>query len=88
MQRLLNSRKFWIAVADSLISIITMSVTLYLSPDNAKFVLGVIASLQPVIYAVIAGIASEDVAQRQAEAVIASAQMQAEATVKAAPGES
>jgi hypothetical protein len=60
---LFKSRKFWIAVVDALISIATMAVALYLSPDNAKFVLGVIASLQPVIYAVINGIATEDAAR-------------------------
>jgi hypothetical protein len=57
-----KSRKFWITVADALISIVTISVTGWLAPDNAKYALAVIASLQPVIYALINGITNEDVA--------------------------
>jgi len=59
-----KSRKFWIVVSDAIISIATMAITLYLAEDveTRGFVLGVIAALQPVIMALINGIATEDAA--------------------------
>lgn len=59
-----KSRKFWIATLDAVVSIATMAVTLYLAEDieTRGFVLGVIASLQPVLIALISGIATEDAA--------------------------
>jgi hypothetical protein len=63
-----KSRKFWLTVADALISIASMTITIYLSPENAKYVLAVIAVLQPVVYALINGIVAEDVAYMETEA--------------------
>jgi hypothetical protein len=57
-----KSRKFWITVADAVVSISTITVTGWLDPENAKYVLAVIAALQPAIYALITGITNEDVA--------------------------
>ena len=62
MKTIFRSRKFWITVSDALISIATMTTTFYLADDieTRGFVLGVIAALQPVIIALINGIAAED----------------------------
>ena len=62
MKTIFRSRKFWITVSDALISIATMATTFYLADDieTRGFVLGVIAALQPVIIALINGIAAED----------------------------
>lgn len=68
---LLHSRKFWITVLDALVSIATMGVTLAYANDlqTRGFVLGVIAALQPVIIALINGIATEDAALTAADGV-------------------
>ena len=65
-----QSRKFWIVVFDSVVSIITMIVTILLANDiqTRGLVLGILASLQPVIIALINGIATEDAANVTAEA--------------------
>jgi len=62
VKTIFRSRKFWITVSDALISIATMATTFYLADDieTRGFVLGVIAALQPVIIALINGIAAED----------------------------
>jgi len=62
VKTIFRSRKFWITVSDALISIATMATTLYFADDieTRGFVLGVIAALQPVIIALINGIAVED----------------------------
>jgi len=67
-----KSRKFWIAVIDALISIATMATTLYLADDieTRGFILGVIAAVQPVLVAVINGIATEDAAHMAAAASV------------------
>ena len=59
---LLKSRKFVIMLADVVISNITYFLTMFLSPENAEMALWLIASWQPVIYAVINGITTEDAA--------------------------
>lgn len=63
---ILKSRKFWLVVVDAVVSIVTMAVTLYLANDveTRAFVLGTIAALQPVVIALINGIATEDAAQK------------------------
>jgi hypothetical protein len=63
---LFQSRKFLIALADAVISILVLVLTRLLSPDDVKFAIAIIAVLQPVIYAVIAGIAKEDTARIEA----------------------
>jgi hypothetical protein len=59
---LFQSRKFLILLVDAVVSIVSLLLARFLSPDDVKFVLAIIAILQPVIYAVIAGIAKEDAA--------------------------
>jgi len=63
-----KSRKFWIAVVDAVVSIVSMAITISVKPDVAALVLGVLAALQPVLYALINGIATEDAAFMAAEA--------------------
>jgi hypothetical protein len=65
-----KSRKFWLTVSDALISIAIAGVTLAFANDvvTKGFILGVIASLQPVFIALINGIATEDAAFMAAEA--------------------
>lgn len=63
---LFKSRKFWIMVVDVVLSTATYFVGQYVSPQVGKDVLWLIGSWQPVIYAVINGIATEDAARIQA----------------------
>lgn len=58
---LLKSRKFWLMVVDIVISVSTYFVGKYVSPDAAKDVLFLIASLQPIILAVIVSITVQNV---------------------------
>jgi len=64
--KIFKSRKFWIVVSDAVVSIITMAATLYLANDieTRGFVLGIITALQPVVIALINGIATEDAAEK------------------------
>lgn len=57
---LLQSRKFWLMVADAVIALLTYFVGKYVpaAADDLKFLT---VTLQPVIIAVIVGIAVEDV---------------------------
>lgn len=61
---LLKSRKFTIMLADVVISNVTYFLTMLLAPDKAEMALWLIASWQPVIYAVINGITQEDSATK------------------------
>jgi hypothetical protein len=67
---ILQSRKFWITVSDAVFSIVTMVVTFLLSDKTEirVLVLGILATLQPVIISLINGIATEDAAVVAAEA--------------------
>jgi hypothetical protein len=59
-----KSRKFWIAISDAVFSIATMVIT-FLMSDKTEIrvlVLGILATLQPVIISLINGIATEDAA--------------------------
>lgn len=62
---LLHSRKFLILLADTVFSAATLLITRHIAPDAATEVLALLALLQPVIYAVIAGIAREDAAGKR-----------------------
>jgi len=62
--RLWESRKFRILFVDAILAIVTIVVTLILSPENARIVLGLVAVWQVPIYAVIKGIAEEDSAEK------------------------
>lgn len=57
-----KSRKFWLMVADVVISTATYLVTAYVNPDLATRIIWLIGAWQPVVIAVIAGIAVEDAA--------------------------
>jgi hypothetical protein len=58
-----KSRKFWIMICDVLISTATYFIAQYVSPEVGQNVLWLIGAWQPVIYAVINGIATEDAAR-------------------------
>ena len=77
---LLKSRKFWIMVVDVALSTATYFISQYVSPEAGKNVLWLIGAWQPVIYAVINGIATEDAANVTAAAAVKAA----DATVKVA----
>lgn len=64
-QMLVRSRKFWLAVLDAFVSTVTVLVTAWLSPENAKLVLTVVGIWQPVFVALIVGIAVEDAAYKR-----------------------
>lgn len=66
MKNLLISRKFWITVVDLVVSTATYFVTKYLAPGTGNDILWVIGSWQPVIIALITGIAVEDAAEKSA----------------------
>lgn len=57
---MLQSRKFWLMVLDVLISTATYFVTKYVSPELAEQIIWLIVTWQPVIVALILGIAIED----------------------------
>lgn len=61
---LLHSRKFLILLADTVFSAATLLITNHVAPDAATEVLALLALLQPVVYAVVAGIAREDAAAK------------------------
>jgi hypothetical protein len=61
MKDLLMSRKFWIMVVDVVVSIVSFFVTKYAAPDMAKDVLFLIATVQPVVIAVIVAITVQNV---------------------------
>lgn len=77
MSSLLKSRKFWIMLIDVIISSITYFVAHYASPEAGENIIWLIGSWQPVIYAVIAGIATEDAANVTAKSVVDSAKVDA-----------
>lgn len=66
MNGLLKSRKFWLMVVDVVISIASYMVTHYVAPENQELALYLIVTLQPVVVAVIGGIALEDAATKNA----------------------
>jgi hypothetical protein len=63
---LFKSRKFWIMVFDVVISTATYFITQYAAPELGKDIIWVIGAWQPVIYALIGGIATEDAAAMEA----------------------
>lgn len=60
--RLLHSRKFWLLILDTAVSIFTIIGGLYLVPERMELTLGLIATIQPVFIFVIKAITDEDVA--------------------------
>lgn len=71
-QKLIKSRKFWLMVLDVLISTVAYFVTIYTKPEVAEQIIWVIGTWQPVIVALILGIAHEDAAEKNSAAMIAS----------------
>lgn len=61
-----HSRKFWIAVFDVVISSLTYFIPKLTDPALAEHVLWLIASWQPIFYALINGTAQEDIALKKA----------------------
>ena len=57
-----KSRKFWLMILDAVISTATYLVTAFADPAIAEKVIWIILAWQPVVVAVIIGIAMEDVA--------------------------
>lgn len=58
-----KSRKFWLMVVDVVISTATYFVTNYVDPELGKNIIWLIAAWQPVVVALITGIATEDAAK-------------------------
>lgn len=68
MNTIWRSRKFWLMIADTGVSLITYFVGKYLSPDAAKDILFLIGALQPVWLMVIGFIGLQNVAGIKASA--------------------
>ena len=68
---ILKSRKFWLMLVDVLVSTAVFFVTKYVAPDLAENILWLIGSWQPVIIALIVGIAVEDAAEKSNAAYFA-----------------
>jgi len=66
MSLLLHSRKFLVLLLDVAVSVVSYFVTRYVNPEVTKDVLFMIGVLQPVVLAVIGGIAAEDSAMKLA----------------------
>ena len=60
MGNLLKSRKFWLLILDTAISLVGFFLTKYASPESLDAALVVIGLLQPVFVMVIGAIAYED----------------------------
>ena len=65
---LIHSRKFLLAMLDALVSSVALVLACFLSPDKVASVLALIGIWQPVLIAVIVGIAVEDSANVKAVA--------------------
>lgn len=64
MASLLKSRKFWIMLLDVAISSATYFITKYVAPETGNDILWLIGTWQPVVIAMITGIAIEDAAAK------------------------
>jgi hypothetical protein len=84
MLGLLESRKFRIMLADVIISSITYFVAKYINYELGQDIIWLIGTWQLVIYAVIAGIATEDAAKVVANATKDAANLTAVAAVEVA----
>lgn len=65
MVQLLHSRKFWLLILDTVISLALFFVGKY-DPAHIEDVKFMVGALQPVFVMVIAGIAIEDAAEKRA----------------------
>ena len=57
-----KSRKFWITVTDLVVSTAAYFITKYVAPQTGNDILWLIGAWQPVVIALITGIAVEDAA--------------------------
>ena len=57
---LLRSRKFWLLILDTVVSLLVYFITGLAAPDFAEYALFVIATIQPVFAVIIAAVAYED----------------------------
>jgi len=64
-ENLMNSRKFWLLVLDTIISLILYFVGKYTAPEVNQDIEFLIMTLQPVFIAVIVGIFVEDAAVKR-----------------------
>lgn len=81
LKKLLQSRKFLVAILDAVVATLTMVATIVLSPEHVQTMLIVIGIWQPVLVVLIYAIAKEDAAEAEAEAMVRVAQLAAEASV-------
>lgn len=65
LQKLIRSRKFWLMVLDVVISTATYLLTWLTSPELAERIIWLIGAWQPVMVALILGIAHEDAAEKR-----------------------
>ena len=65
-RRLFASRKFWLLILDTVVSLATFFFGKYASPATAQDLLFLVAALQPVFVSIIVGIAVEDAAEKGA----------------------
>jgi hypothetical protein len=62
MKSLFASRKFWLMILDVIVSTATYFITKYVAPEIGNDIIWLIGSWQPVVIALITGIAVEDAA--------------------------
>lgn len=67
ISHLFASRKFLLLLLDTVVSMLTFFIGKYATPASAEDLLFMIATLQPVFVAVIAGIAYEDGQEKRAD---------------------
>lgn len=67
---LIQSRKFWLLILDTVISLVLFFGAKYLTPAAFEDVKVLVIALQPVFVTIIASIAHEDAAQAKANAVV------------------
>lgn len=72
---LLKSRRFWTAVLDATISIVSVVVSLQFSADVQKVIMSIVVALQPVFIALILAFTVDDITTAIAQVRIAEAQV-------------
>lgn len=66
MSSLLHSRKFWLAMLDTVVTIAVMWVGYLAAPEQAELIIATIIAIQAPFVVLINGIKAEDVAKIQA----------------------
>lgn len=74
LKALLESRRFWVAILDTVISLVTLVVSTYFGQQK-EFTLAVIGILQPVFIILINGLTTSDTQSATLAAQIAQHQM-------------